>query len=250
MESDRVSMRFCTSARRPLLCAALWIACVGCDGGHAPSKGDGGLSGVAGLPPPSPVWTLPSANSIFYAPRAVDLDGDDSLEVVIAGGNEMPKFGEVMALDAETGAVRRHASADAELYSSPVFLDVNGDGIKDVFVGRRDTTLIAVDGANGSVLWNFADANPVRESREDGHSRDRRRKLWLTENGVIGPSAGATTAPTFAPRQTPFPVLPSPTFSPTWPWRCVALRDPVWQLAPPRRKFSSEKVQRFRFRFW
>src|SRR4051794_28377649 len=26
--------------------------------------------------------------------------------------------------------------------------------------------------------------------------------------------------------------LPSPTFSPTWPWRSVALRDPVWQLGP------------------
>jgi len=30
----------------------------------------------------------------------------------------------------------------------------------------------------------------------------------------------------------------------------VALRDPVWQLGPPRRKFSSLIQQRFRFRFW
>jgi len=33
-------------------------------------------------------------------------------------------------------------------------------------------------------------------------------------NGGIGPSAGATAAPKFAPRQTPFPVLPLPHFSP------------------------------------
>ncbi|HMF44667.1 MAG TPA: FG-GAP-like repeat-containing protein, partial [Polyangia bacterium] len=156
-------MRFRNPATRALLCAALWIAVVGCDDGHALSK-CAGPGGIAGLPPPSPVWTHPSANSIFYAPRAVDLDGDGSLEVVVAGGNEMPKFGEVMALDAKTGAVRWHTSADAELYSSPAFLDVNGDGIKDVFVGGRDTTMIAVDGANGAVLWNFTDANPVRES--------------------------------------------------------------------------------------
>src|SRR4051812_7116779 len=45
-------------------------------------------------------------------------------------------------------------------------------------------------------------------------------------------------------------VPPSPTFSPSWPWRSVALRDPVWQLAPPRRKFSSVIQRRFRFRFW
>ena len=33
-------------------------------------------------------------------------------------------------------------------------------------------------------------------------------------NGGIGPSAGATAAPKFAPRQTPFPVLPLPHFFP------------------------------------
>jgi len=158
-------MRFRTPATRFLLCAALWIAVVGCDDGHALSnKCSAGPGGIAALPPPSPVWTHPSAGSVFYAPRAVDLDGDGSLEVVVSGGNEMPKFGEVMALDAKTGAVRWHASADGELYSSAAFLDVNGDGIKDVFVGGRDTTMIAVDGANGTVLWNFTDANPVRES--------------------------------------------------------------------------------------
>jgi len=27
-------------------------------------------------------------------------------------------------------------------------------------------------------------------------------------------------------------VHPPPLFPPTWPWRSVALRDPVWQLAP------------------
>ena len=32
--------------------------------------------------------------------------------------------------------------------------------------------------------------------------------------------------------------------------RSVALRDFVWQLAPPRRKFSSVIQRRFRFRFW
>ena len=48
----------------------------------------------------------------------------------------------------------------------------------------------------------------------------------------------------------PFRRSPSPIFPPTWPWRSVALRDPVWQLAPPRRKFSSVIQGRFRFWFW
>jgi outer membrane protein assembly factor BamB len=105
-----------------------------------------------------------SADANFYTPRVADLDGDGVLEVVLAGGNEMPAFGEVIALDATTGAVRWSAPADAELYSSPVLLDVNRDGVKDVFVAGRDATLIAVDGARGNVIWNFNDANPMRDS--------------------------------------------------------------------------------------
>jgi len=147
---------------RAILTGLLSLAVVGCGGNQpAPSK-CGANGGIPGLPPPRPVWTRRSANSNFYAPRVVDLDDDGTLEVVIAGGNEMPMFGELVALDAQTGAVRWAASADAELYSSPVFLDVTGDGVKDVIVGGRQATLMAVDGARGHLLWNFNDVNPTR----------------------------------------------------------------------------------------
>ena len=112
------------TTRRAILCGALSIAVVGCGGANEPSRTSCGIGrgGVAGLPPPTPVWTRASAQSIFYAPRVADLDDDGNLEVLLAGGNETPAFGEVMALDGKTGAVRWHAAADAELYSSPVSL--------------------------------------------------------------------------------------------------------------------------------
>ena len=142
-----------------MFCGALSIAVVGCGDANPPSRSACGIGrgGVAGLPPPTPVWTRASAQSIFYAPRVADLDDDGDLEVVLAGGNETPAFGEVMALDGKTGAVRWNATADTELYSSPVLLDVTGDGVKDVFVGGRLAAFIAVDGASGDVLWRFED---------------------------------------------------------------------------------------------
>lgn len=154
---------------RASLCGTFWIAIVACavvacegtpNGLPARNK-CGGSGGVAGLPPPSAVWTLPSAGSNFYTPRVADLEDDGNLEVVLAGGNEMPAFGEVMVLDAKTGALRWRGDADAELYSSPVLLDVFGNGVKDVFVAGRDATLMAFDGARGNLLWNFNDANPM-----------------------------------------------------------------------------------------
>jgi outer membrane protein assembly factor BamB len=115
------------------------------------------------LPAPQPVWTHASAESIFYAPRGADLEDDGRLEVLITGGNERPAFGEVVALDGATGTVRWRATAETELYSSPVFLDVTGDGVKDVFVGGRLEAFMAVDGASGDVLWRFEDPRPLPE---------------------------------------------------------------------------------------
>jgi outer membrane protein assembly factor BamB len=142
--------------------AALWIAVCGCDG---PADNDHGSSCgtgiIADLPAPTPVWTHASANSQYYAPRVVDLDNDGKLEVLITGGSETPSFGEVVALDAATGFVRWQAGAEHDLYSSPVFLDVTGDGVKDVFVGGREETFMAVDGARGQVLWRFTDTREM-----------------------------------------------------------------------------------------
>jgi outer membrane protein assembly factor BamB len=150
---------------RAILTATLWIVVAGCgDPPATPSRCGAGPGGVAGLPPPSPVWTRVTADANFYAPRVADLEDDGNLEVVIGGGNEMPAFGVVMAMDATTGAIRWSAPGDAELYSSPALLDVNRDGVKDVFVGGRQATLVAVDGARGNVLWNFNDVNPMRDN--------------------------------------------------------------------------------------
>jgi outer membrane protein assembly factor BamB len=150
-----------------MACAALWsAAAVGACGDPsrgARSKCTSGDGSIAGLPAPTPVWTQASADSIYFAPRVADLEDDGRLEVLITGGNETPAFGEVVALDGVTGAVRWLATADRQLYSSPVLLDVTGDGVKDVFVGGRLEAFMAVDGATGEVLWRFEDTRPMPE---------------------------------------------------------------------------------------
>jgi outer membrane protein assembly factor BamB len=146
-----------------MIAGALGIAVGGCGDSHSPAgfgngpRCVGSSPNIANLPAPAPVWTHTQADSIYYAPRAVDLDGDSHLEVIITGGNETPKFGEVVVLDGATGTVRWRATAETELYSSPVFLDVTGDGVKDVFVSGRLQSFLAVDGASGDVLWRFED---------------------------------------------------------------------------------------------
>ena len=149
------------------IAAAMGIAAIGCGEGtpyatSAPKCGNKG-GGIAALPAPAPVWTHAQPDAIYFAPRGADLDGDGRLEIIVTGGNEMPATGEVVALDGATGAVRWRATADTQLYSSPVFLDVTGDGVQDVFVGGRLEAFMAVDGASGDVLWRFEDTRPLPE---------------------------------------------------------------------------------------
>lgn len=150
------------------MAGVLAIAAGGCDADtfHASPGGakcGSGSAAIADLPPPEPVWTHASANGIYFTPRGADLDGDGKLEIIVTGGNEMPAWGEVVALDGATGAVRWRATAEHQLYSSAVLLDVTGDGIKDVFVGGRLEDFLAVDGASGEVLWRFHDIRPLPE---------------------------------------------------------------------------------------
>ena len=40
---------------------------------------------------------------------------------------------------------------------------MTGDGVKDVFVGGRLASFLAIDGASGEVLWRFMDPRPLPE---------------------------------------------------------------------------------------
>jgi hypothetical protein len=115
------------------------------------------------LPDPAFVYSQPSPAIDYFSPRAEDLDGDGELEIVTSGGSETPPLGELVALDGPSGDVLWRVEVDQQLYGSPVFLDMTGDGVKDVFVGGRNEAFIAVNGASGTLLWRFDDPRPLPE---------------------------------------------------------------------------------------
>jgi outer membrane protein assembly factor BamB len=168
-----------------LVAYALALGCG--DGDDAEREGErcGAPSELSSLPDPGLVFTQTSAPAVdYYSPRAADLDGDGKLEILASGGNEFQRLGELVALDGTSGDVLWRADAEQQLYGSPVFVDVTGDGVLDVFVGGRNEAFIAVDGANGDVLWRFVDtraepdvpfynfytAIPIDDSTGDGLS--------------------------------------------------------------------------------
>lgn len=91
------------------------------------------------------------------SPRLVDLNHDGIMDVVLgAGGIEFqPSDSAVLAIDGADGRTLWTAGARDQIFGSPVFLDITDDGVPDIFIGGRAAELKALDGKNGSVIWDY-----------------------------------------------------------------------------------------------
>ena len=92
----------------------------------------------------------------FSSPRGVELTGDGVLDIVVGGGVEpAPSAYGVTAFDGATGDELWHVPARNQMFGSPNFLDVTGDGVPDVFIGGREAQFYAINGATGALIWEF-----------------------------------------------------------------------------------------------
>src|SRR5688572_27581105 len=91
------------------------------------------------------------------SPRAVDLNGDGVLDIVMgAGKNEFQKSRQgILALDGKTGDVLWQQEAEDQVYGAATFCDVTGDGVKDVFIGGRSPHFKGLNGRTGEVIWAY-----------------------------------------------------------------------------------------------
>ena len=99
------------------------------------------------------LYTIGSQSS----PRAVDLNKDGVLDIVIGGGkNEFQQSDQgVLALDGKTGDVLWRQEAPDQVYGSATFYDITSDGVEDVFIGGRSPNLKALNGKTGEIIWEY-----------------------------------------------------------------------------------------------
>jgi outer membrane protein assembly factor BamB len=149
------------------LAAVLTIASGGCSDDSRVAARCGRADGVAleALAAPELVWSHSTPDTVYFSPRVGDLNGDGRLEVVTPHGHESPPSGGIVALAGASGELLWEVPGRQQLFGSPLFSDVTGDGIEDVFGGGRNAEFLAVDGASGEVLWRFY---PEGGAREDG----------------------------------------------------------------------------------
>jgi outer membrane protein assembly factor BamB len=91
------------------------------------------------------------------SPRATDLNGDGVLDLVMGAGKNEFQHSEqgIIAINGKTGELLWQQEAPDQVYGTPTFQDINGDGVPEVFIGGRSPNLKALDGKTGEVIWTY-----------------------------------------------------------------------------------------------
>ncbi len=89
--------------------------------------------------------------------RCADLNGDDVLDIVLGAGLDDAASGYgVLAFDGESGELMWKVASANQIFASPIFQDIDGDELPDVFIGGRSSVFYAIKGLDGTVLWSFS----------------------------------------------------------------------------------------------
>jgi outer membrane protein assembly factor BamB len=90
------------------------------------------------------------------SPRACDLNNDGIKDIVIGGGTDgVASNNGIMAFNGANGSLLWKRGSRNEVFGSPIFYDINNDGIKDVFITGRQAQLLAINGSNGELIWDY-----------------------------------------------------------------------------------------------
>jgi hypothetical protein len=90
------------------------------------------------------------------SPRASDLNNDGIKDIVIGGGTDgFASNNGIMAFNGVDGTLLWKRGSRNEVFGSPIFQDITNDGIKDVFITGRQAQLLAINGSNGQLLWDY-----------------------------------------------------------------------------------------------
>jgi len=91
------------------------------------------------------------------SPRTADLNQDGVLDIIMgAGKNEYQECDQgIIAINGKTGDLLWNQASIDQVFGSPTFYDISGDGIQDIVIGGRSNQLKALDGKTGEMIWIY-----------------------------------------------------------------------------------------------
>jgi ribosomal protein L24E len=177
-----------------------------------------------------PGWPVVLNGPIFGSPVIGDVNGDHRNDVVVAACATC-NDGRVWAMNGHGGALWNRKLGATEILSTPILVDLNGNGVNDVAVGQAGAFYF-LNGSNGGTLYKPIEVNRVMQNSAAvanfgrGYGWRLVVQSWVTQgNGQPKNGSGRVDA---------FPLPIAPRVAPAWPqWRLSANHIGA-PKAPPR----------------
>ncbi len=99
------------------------------------------------------LWNYSTGTSIMSSPVIYDINNDTNLEIII-GSNSFP--GVIYAFNGTGSQVWNYTVyTKGRADSSPAIEDINNDTYPDVIFGGSDNNVFAINGLDGTLIWNY-----------------------------------------------------------------------------------------------
>lgn len=111
---------------------------------------------------PQQSWSvLLKGINTFSSPRAVDVNKDGVLDIIVGAGKQEFEFADtaIIALDGIHGKLLWSLPARDQVFGSAALKDITNDGVKDIFISGRSAIFMAIDGASGKIIWEYFPEN-------------------------------------------------------------------------------------------
>lgn len=100
------------------------------------------------------LWNYSATGSIISSPVIYDINNDTYPEIII-GSNSWP--GVIYALNGTGSQVWNYTvPTNARADSSPTITNINNDSYPDVIFGASDNNVFAINGLDGTLIWNYS----------------------------------------------------------------------------------------------
>jgi len=141
------------------------------------------------------VWTYQAIGPLYAPPAIGDIDGDGRMEVVIGGYWQKNLGGDpdLYAVNGEDGSLLwifttsdKGSTFEKGFEAAPSLYDVNGDGKLDVLIGSRNYYFYALNGTDGTILWQSQFEHFIRPSNPIGDiDKDGEDEILVVDNHVL-----------------------------------------------------------------
>ena len=107
------------------------------------------------------IWEYNAGYACFGVREVGDLDGDSIPDVAVSTGNSVPSAYRAVFLNGANGDSIRTVMLPSAGWTVIPIGDISGDTIPDVACGLSNGSILAISGANGTVLWTTSVSGTV-----------------------------------------------------------------------------------------